>query len=506
MHDETTSQTHDHTIARARESAPNLPDDDFLPRLAEALDSEAMAPRFQRELFGHGLAHPEIDDPHYLVESCHIERTRYQPGKRCAIGYRLVIRDLQTGKAHDHYLCGRVFEPGASSERFAKYRRQPLETPLIGPPLLHIEELEMILWSFPNDRRLSALPILVDESRLAKEIVPELVRNWWGEGWSITELSSSIASYVHERRCSVRLALRLRYDATGESQFWNVYGKTSEAESGDAIDRAARKLWDSQARQLGAFDMARPLGSWSDSRIFWQQEVPGRPLARWREARLNAGQFSGAGAAVAELHHSLLDGASAVTLTDVIHRLHERADMICRAWPERRSEISPIMVRLIEAAPRLNQDVLVTVHGDLHAENIVIDQDRISLIDLDEAVSGPPMHDIGHFVAYLLWDGSLAGHSTTELGAAIVAFVQSYRSRTAWPAPDVEIAWYAAAALISEKIFRCVTLMQTGNERHLARFLELADRLSRGDVTALGLEGAASVASATSKVARCRGG
>ena len=455
-----------------------LPVDGFLPGLAEAVDPIAMARRLQVAMFGGGTCHQ--------VERCVIERVKYQPGRRCTIGYQLRVRDGQTGAVRDHYLSARLFEPGAARERFEKQRRQKLEPARFGPPLIFIAELEAILWSFPNDRHQPALALIADADRLASEVAPGLVAKHWGEAWSIEAFEPSIASYVHERRCSVRATMRLHHRATGETRGWTVYGKTSGADSTAKTDQAAKRFWESEARASGAFDMPRPLGPWPDDRVVWQEAVAGRPLAAGRGEKLDADAFRRAGMATSALHGALAVGVGWSSGDTPIGRLVERANVILCGWPWLKESIAPIVARLVATAPARKLALTATAHGDLHARNILIDRDRVVLIDLDEAVDAPPMQDVGHFAAYLLWEELNADQDQPAVEASIRTFVEGYRDRASWPSPTAEITWFAAAAMISEKVFRSVTLMQP-DCGHLGRFIDLADRLSRGDASVLGL-------------------
>jgi len=479
QHERTLDATESSAGTERGKDADHLPADGFLPALAEAVDGGLMGKRLQHAMFG------EAGGRHRL-ERCRIERTKYRPGRRCTIGYRLAIRDRDDDALHEHFLTAHLFEPGASTARFEKYRSGAWVPPRFGPPLLHLERMDMILWSFPNDRHLPALPLLTDRRRLRNEIMPGLVERHFGPDWSIVSLASALASYVHERRCSVRVEMKLRSSAGGVWA-WRIFGKTAGDDSDSSLSEAASRYWQSRDGIDVGVHMPAPLGAWPNRRIVWQEAVAGTPLAEGRRGKLDEDDFRRAGAAVAGLHGCALDGARDAGLDGALDRLRARAETIA-TWPAYRSRVTPIVDQLLAAASDLDRETRVAAHGDLHGRNILVEGQEIALIDLDEAISGPPARDLGHFVAYTLAEQGRVGHGEDSIARSLASFVDGYRRAADWPIRTSEIAWHAAAALVTEKIFREVTLMQPGGKNHLADLIELAERLSRGDGSPAGLD------------------
>lgn len=456
----------------------HLPNDNFLPHLAFAVDGDAMRHRLQSAIFGNA--------PDQRIESCKIERVKYHPAQRCTIGYRLSIRTGVDGVPEDHFLTARLFEPGGASARFERYRSCRWIAPRFGPPLLHLAERDMILWSFPNDRHLPALPLLTDESQLRREAVPELVERHFGRDWSIISLQSSLVSYVHERRCSARLDLTLR-STGGDIKPWSVFGKTAGDDSASMSAEDAARYWQCRHSTNAAFVAPKPLGTSPDGRIDWQEVVAGEPLTGGSEGMLSANAFQHAGAAIAALHGSPLDGVRTGGAGGVVKRLGERAAAI-DAWPAIGRLVRPIVDRLFMAVSNLDHGTLVAGHGDLHGRNILIDGERVVLIDLDEAMSSPPARDLGHFAAYTHFECGLDGKGPSIAPEVIAAFIDGYVRNTSNLIRINDIAWHAAAALVTEKIFREVSLMQPERQVVIERLIALADRLGRGDTAPLGVD------------------
>ena len=107
--------------------------------------------------------------------------------------------------------------------------------------------------------------------------------------------------------------------------------------------------------------------------------------------------------------------------------------------------------------------------------------ERVALIDLDNIAIGPPLHDIGSFVASLLYRNKLAGNEGAMADRNIAAFVAAYRACVPWRVGEAELNWYTAAALINERAFRCLSRLKEGRLELVDRLIDLADRITGDD-------------------------
>ena len=147
---------------------------------------------------------------------------------------------------------------------------------------------------------------------------------------------------------------------------------------------------------MPGFRLPRSLGACPDYRIHWQEALRGTPLAGGPGGLASDVAFARAGAAIARLHGGPPEGLRQGGTGDAISRLEERAAAIA-AWPACGARVAPIVSRLLTSATMLDRRTLVAAHGDLHGRNILLDGDRVALIDLDEAIVDPPARDLGHF-------------------------------------------------------------------------------------------------------------
>ena len=140
--------------------------------------------------------------------------------------------------------------------------------------------------------------------------------------------------------------------------------------------------------------------------------------------------------------------------------------------------MNTIVDRLRLRAPTSTGDPIATLHGDCHAQNFLVDGDRIALIDLDNVMLGPPLHDVGSFVATLLYRGCVDHVPLARARPLVDAFLASYRAAVPWTVDDDDVAWYTATALLRERIYRAVTRLKAGRLALIDDLIELAGRLT----------------------------
>src|SRR5439155_13671699 len=180
-----------------------VPEDSALPQLAQALNAATMRGIFQRTLFGDPS--PAGPKAGCEVRGCAIEWAKYRPGKNCTVAYRVELRDRSTRQESEQMLCARVFERGRSLARFQAVRAEDLVSPEVGPPITHLPDMDMIVWAFPNDSKLHALPRVLDADRLRGELLPAVVEAAAGPGWRITKVERDVVQYIPEETCIVRV-------------------------------------------------------------------------------------------------------------------------------------------------------------------------------------------------------------------------------------------------------------------------------------------------------------
>ncbi|MEK7762226.1 MAG: aminoglycoside phosphotransferase family protein [Nitrospirota bacterium] len=472
---------------RRSESGPvhEIPTDALLPQLSMILDQTAIKDRLQAQMFESAQ-----ERKRFVIRSCKIDRVRYKPESSCMVTYRLEIEDTTTRETGEQVLCGRAYPKGLSLSQWDKGRMRPLVQPQFGQPLIYLPDLELVLWSFPNDRKMATLPAAIESARFTSVILPELIVSHLGQGWKIVGTASHVMHYVGEHTCTVKTPVALSHPFKNELQTLTLFGKTYYNEEGTETDRMMRQLWESEARHSSRLEMAKPLGYDTQTKTLWQLAVPGITLEACDIDRQEFVPFlREAARAVAGLHLAPVSVARSVTVADLITTLKRATSVLIRYRSSCGQALVPLTARLIAQADRIPAHPSATIHGDLHLKNFLVDDARVTLIDLDNVCTGSPYLDLGSLIAGLHTYGILHEKSEETVPRLVESFLQAYETHVPWPVRRNLVDWHTAMALITERAYRCVTRLKEGRPAMIEELIALAGRLSQASAScAQGME------------------
>ena len=455
-----------------------LPFDTVLPHLARALEPSNMKVIFAKFLLREGT-----DAIGYKLERCDIGRIKYKPGKTCMVYYTLYLQNKMTHQQESQMVCARFYPQGESASRYTKAKKEVLVKPTIGEPVIHIPELELVVWSFPNDRKLKHIHKLMDEIFLSDQLFPSIIATYLGQEWQITNLRHEFVHYAPEHTCTVCAHLQLR-KTPQQTQALTLYGKTYYNNDGAETYRLMQLLWNSQARKQGLLNTAKPLSYHPQYTMLWQQGLKGHPLIT---TELDSPAFKESlrqvARTIATLHQTPLNCNRKASSENWQKKLSEVTTLVSQVKPEVGKELVWITEGLLEQSKKLANHPKATLHGDLHLQNFLNDNGTISLIDLDNVCVGSPWQDLGSFIAALYYRGLLKNIPTSTIDALSKTFCESYALASSWKLDEDAIRWYTATALISERIFRSITRLKAGRLDILDDLLELAKGLSHTSVS-----------------------
>lgn len=451
------------------------PTDALLPQLSVILDQAAMKDRLQDQMF-----ESTQERERFVIRSCEIARVRYKPESSCMVTYRLEIEDTTTRETGEQVLCGRAYPKGLSLSQWEKCRMRPLVQPQFGPPLLYLPDLELMLWSFPNDRKMATLPEATEPERFASMILPKLIAAHMGEVWQILGTASQVMHYVGEHTCTIKMSVDLSHPLKNGLQTLILFGKTYYNEEGAETDRIMRQLWDSESRRSGRLALAKPLGYDRQAKTLWQLAVPGITL---ETCDIDHPEFlpflREAAGAIGALHRTPVSGARSVTSADLISNLKSVTSILIRCRPTCGQILLPLVNRLVAQADMIPAHPSATVHGDLHLKNYLVDAARVALIDLDNVCTGSPYLDLGSLIAGLHTYSILHEKSEETVPLLVESFLQAYETHVPWPVRRNLVDWHTAVALITERAYRCVTRLKEGRPDMIEELITLAGRLSQ---------------------------
>jgi len=456
-----------------------VPTDALLPQLSVILDQAAMKDRLQEQIFDSAQ-----ERERFVIHSCEIDRARYKPESSCMVAYRLEIEDRTSKEIGEQVLCGRAYPKGLSLPQWEKGRMRPLVQPRFGQPLTYLPDLDMVLWSFPNDRKMTTLPTATEPARVTSVILPTLLASHLGQGWQILGTGSQVVHYVGEHTCTVKMSVDLTHPLKSGLQTLILFGKTYYNEEGAETDRVMRQLWDSGARRSGRLALAQPLGYDTQAKTLWQLAVPGITLETCDIDRPEFLSFLREAAdAIGALHQTSVSGTRSLTSADLVSNLRSVTSILIRCRPTCSQTLLPLVDRLIAQADMVPACPTATLHGDLHLKNFLVDAARVTLIDLDNVCTGSPYLDLGSLIAGLHAYSILHEDSEETVPQLAEAFLQAYETHVPWPVRRDLVNWHTAIALITERAHRCVTRLKEGRPAMIEELITLAGRLSHAGVS-----------------------
>lgn len=381
--------------------------DPAIPGLATLLDSEAFAATLRSAV-------PAVEigavTPTYV---------RYKPGTNCLVAYRL---NLPTGPA---LVYARAYS-AALRDKLAHADRLRERPGSLGIGGIALAPQAIAIYCWPYDRELPALTQLERSSRrnrLFAEICPS--RPDLGESQLVT------LRYRPERRYVGRLQ-----GTPGNDALLKLYcvGDYAQARAASAAFRAT-----------GSLRLATPLGYDDETRAIMFPWLPGIALAERLWGKANAPDaLRTTGAALAALHHQTAGVPRRSNAP--LAALAASASALTTLCPELSARIRRLYTKL-EAMLREQSVVPRPIHGDFYADQVLLDDDRATLLDLDNAHWGDPAADLGTFMAHLrraavLGKGTL--YEATTLGEAIYEGYAAYA-----PPPDLaRVRGYTAIGLL----------------------------------------------------------
>ncbi|MDX2041600.1 MAG: aminoglycoside phosphotransferase family protein [Acidobacteriota bacterium] len=436
-----------------------------------------MNTNLMRDVFASELFPTEKQRAHYQINGCEIIQARYKPGKNCLLSYRLKIVERETGKNFEQILCARVYESGGSQSRFDKAQAQSKTHSRSDNSIFHLPDLDMVGWVFPNDRKLTALSKLADETCLKQEILPPVIATSFGQAWQIESLTNDIIHYVAEHTCTVRACVGLKHSSGGEKQVATLFGKTYYNHDGAETFARMLELAESAACLSGRLTLAQPLAYQPEIQTLWQMGLPGDSLYEHQNDLRFFALLERAAISLAALHQTSTGCSRQVGVADLLARFDEVERMVEMLQPASLPKLRSLLDRLKNQARQIGARPAATLHGDLHLKNFLVTGQQVALIDLDNLSVGDPLLELGSFIASLLYRNLAQAKPVAESRKLADAFVRAYAESVSWPLNDSILDWYIAATMIAERAYRCVTRLKSERPTLLDEIIALADQI-----------------------------
>jgi hypothetical protein len=403
-------------------------------------------------------------EPGWTLRRCRIRDARYYPGFACLVTYNLKLEST-AGDSSMLTLYGRAFGDEAVPEAFRN--RPPLATP-VGRFPSWLPQFGLALWTFPDDPGIWGLAEVWRRGGTTFDRPGVLVHTPWRD--RRPGLETVLVSYVPAKRCI------LRYDRLDHARPEPFYGKVYATEDAPRLFAQMQALWDYAARRSPELVLARPLGCDPRSNALWQSSPGGEALLEVLDAETLPTTMRRVAAALAALHRADLEPERIWSVEDETTKLERARSARCASI--RRTQIGAVLGALVRSAPP-EAERRVPVHGDFHCNQVLVQDDRVAIIDFDLFGKGDPLHDVARFLSrFRAYAHSRLSHDVLDL--AQETFLSTYQILVPWAVDRRRLAWWMAVLLVNRQALKAVKKLSTSSTEPVAAMLSAAAAIAGG--------------------------
>lgn len=403
--------------AAVSENKSLLAFDAVFPRRDEVLCGDAM-----RENFARLLKSP--------VERCEIARVKYRPQKSLRVLFRVKTGDETS------LLTARMFSGTRGGE--------VSEISKAGQQVFHDEKLKTVFWKFPFDRKISELEKIVGETNCRKEIV----------------------AYAPEKCATFRYFNRQNEPFA----YAKIFADGAEAERIYSIYKDLPRAIEDLFPRAACFS--------PKNKTLLVEAVKGARLADL-EAKNLSSAFYLFGAALARFHELKPSENLKEFSRHKPDKIFATLEIIKLALPGNFTKAEKL-ARNLTRNNEFNGEETVTLHGDVHAKNAILQPDgKLVLIDLDQVSIGNAASDIGSFLAGLFYKETTGEILAETRKTNIENFLAGYETVRALPNRK-SLNWHTAAAIFTERCGRAISRFRKEGLENFARLLDLSDEILQG--------------------------
>jgi aminoglycoside phosphotransferase (APT) family kinase protein len=285
-------------------------------------------------------------------------------------------------------------------------------------------------------------------------------------------LGGRVLRYKAGRRCLIEYTVNVERP-DGATEVVRLVGKVRRRRSGASALHLLEALWTAgfAAESADGISVPEPIGALPELGMWLQRAVAGRPAtellaglggrALARRIAEAAHKLHGAGIPVKRCH----------TMADELGILRERLAVVASAESRWARRIQRLLSRCEQLAASVPRPVACGIHRDFYPDHVMVDGDRLHLIDFDCYCWGDPAVDIGNFI------GHVREHSLRVLGdpGALVGVEQALADRFAELVGAAVRPAVSAYAILTQVRHIHLSAVLPGRRGLTGRLLELCE-------------------------------
>lgn len=451
---------------------PEMPPDETFPQLQVVTSLEPMREILQQDL--PRFAHGELE-----IDRLKIKRFQYRPRKRCSICYQIEVVPPGGGEPEVQLMFGLLEGKGRARQRYEHERERISFVPPLVPAIHYLDELDMVLWGFPNDPQMKRLHELFDPELFEVAMEPYLAALAPAGTPCFESLETRIAKYVPASRCVLEHKIWSNPERMGEPVI-HLYSKTYEDSRGAAIFDVMNQLWDSEARSSGMLAMPEALFYDDGLQTLFTRPVLGEH-AKEQLGELDFVDLAPKiGQLLASIHTSGLSGLPFWPVEETVADVRKAHVFVGSSIAPARERMASIVEKVESGVSCTEGLPSVPLHGAFRLSQILHLDGRLVLLDFDGLHVGNPIGDVGSLAAHLFYLSAKGQLTRDQARKAIGSFCDAYREATPWDLPEDALRWYTAAEIAGKHAKKIVKRAKKNSDQKIEDLLGLAENVLDG--------------------------
>jgi aminoglycoside phosphotransferase (APT) family kinase protein len=366
-------------------------------------------------------------------------------------------------------------EPGAARREFEAHAGRGGTLGGYGPPVLLLEDWNLVAWTLPNAPNLRELHELLDPAGFRRMLACRAPGLLPAAG-DADARGPTLVRYVPLKRAL------LVWDGAADGR--RRYVKLIDGPAAAAAALNLREIHAWAAHGALGFAVPRPERYSPELRTMVMSEVPGRRFTAVMAA-CRPGPFAEVGRALAGLHRLPTRPITVWSPERELADLRRHMAGVRRALPGFGGRLDAVLDRLARP-PALPERARVPIHGNLFGDQILYDGrapagQRVGIVDWDAWACGNAHFDLGRLVAHVLYVARIGGLPEAAVAGCVRALLRAYGEAGGVAVQRDTLHWHIAAALLLRAKISSLRPLRRGWPRHFDLMIAEAARVLDGD-------------------------
>jgi aminoglycoside phosphotransferase (APT) family kinase protein len=274
-----------------------------------------------------------------------------------------------------------------------------------------------------SDTQIAGLAGAIDPVIARKEFKRRLPR--LSEDGKLSLKGVRVTRHKPGRRCVLEYDLRVKRPGMNRSSVILI-GKIRARHSGNEAFRLQEAIWNAgfQADSADGISVPEPIGVIADFNMWFQRKVPGDTAERLLPGPRGVQIARRVAEAIHKLHRANVPADKKHSLSDELRILDTCLTEVATFHPEWSKRLKELLNACRALEHSIPASVPCGIHRDFYPAQVIVEADRLWLIDFDLYCLGDPALDAGNFIGHIT-EQALREHGRADALAEIEAALEN---------------------------------------------------------------------------------